>query len=251
MKRFQGKRVIITGGGRGIGRATVQRFAEEGATVILTGRNREVALSAAREISAQTGADIYPFVGDVSVCEDNRAAVRFALDRMGGIDVLINNAGVFYDEPFTAITEARWDEVIDVNLKGTFFMCQAVAPYLMEQCSGAIVNMSSINGIAGEIGYAHYNAAKAGVVLLTKTLALELGPYNVRVNCVCPGYIVTPASAAIDSPEFVEEYARNKIALHRVGKPEEVASVLAFLASDDASFISGESILIDGGQLAS
>lgn len=126
-------------------------------------------------------------------------------------------------------------------------MCQAVAPHLMGQRSGAIVNMSSTNGIAGEIGYAHYNAAKAGVVLLTKTLALELGPYNVRVNCVCPGYIVTPASAAIDSPEFVTDYARNKIALQRVGKPEEVAAVFAFLASEDASFITGESILIDGG----
>lgn len=251
MKRFRGKRVLITGGGRGIGLATVRRFAEEGAVVTLTGRDGEVALSAAREVSTQTGSEIYAFRGDVAVCENNRAAVSFAVDRMGGIDVLINNAGVFYDEPFTAISESRWDEVIDVNLKGTFFMCQAVAPHLMGQRSGAIVNMSSTNGIAGEIGYAHYNAAKAGVVLLTKTLALELGPYNVRVNCVCPGYIVTPASAAIDSPEFGTDYARNKIALQRVGKPEEVAAVFAFLASEDASFITGESILIDGGQLAS
>lgn len=250
MRRFGGKRVIVTGGSSGIGKATAARFAAEGATVVLTGRRREAAESVAVEIARDTGATVHPFVADVAIKADDEATIQFAIDRMQGVDILINNAGVYYEEAFTAITEARWDEVLDINLKGTFLMCQAVAPHFMQKKDGVIVNMSSTNGIAGEIGYADYNAAKAGVVLLTKTLALELAPYNVRVNCVCPGYILTPGSMAVDNEEFIADYARNKIPLQRVGRPEEVASVIVFLASDDASFITGESILIDGGQLA-
>lgn len=249
MRRFEGKRVIVTGGGQGIGKATVAHFATEGATVVLTDRRRDAAESAAREISRDTGATIYPFIGDVAIKSDDEATIQFALEKMQGIDVLVNNAGVYYEEPFTEITEERWDETINVDLKGTFLLCQAVAHHFMEKKAGVIVNMSSTNGIAAEFGYAHYNAAKGGVVLLTKTLALELGPYNVRVNCVCPGYIVTPGVEGMDSDEFIAAYINNKIPLRRLGQPEEVASVIAFLASDDASFVTGESILIDGGQL--
>jgi len=248
--RFAGKRVIVTGGGTGLGKATVERFAAEGAQVVITGRRRAVLEAAAGEMAGRTGALIWPFAADVSIKADDEATIAFALDKMKGVDVLVNNAGVFYDQPFTTITEERWDEVLDINLKGTFLMCQAIAPHFMEKKAGVIVNMSSTNGLAAEIGYAHYDAAKAGVVLLTKSLALELAPYNVRVNCVCPGYIVTEHTAAMDSQEFVAAYARDKIPLRRTGRPEEVASVIAFLASEDASFITGESILIDGGQLA-
>lgn len=250
MNRFQGKRAIVTGGGQGIGRAIAARLAAEGAAVVLTDRRREAAETAAAEIARESGAAVYPFVGDVASKADDEAAVRFALEKMQGIDVLVNNAGVYYTEPFLEITEARWDEILDIDLKGTFLMCQAVAPHLMKQRSGAMVNMASTNGIAGEAGYAHYNAAKAGVVLLTKTLALELGPFNIRVNCVCPGYIVTPGVEGMDSDDFVSNYINTKIPLRRLGQPEEVASVVAFLASEDASFVTGESILIDGGQLA-
>ncbi|GAB4533822.1 MAG: SDR family oxidoreductase [Anaerolineae bacterium] len=250
MRRFEGKRVIVTGGARGIGKATVARFAAEGATVVLTDRDREAAEATARQISVETGATIYPFIGDVSIKADDQAAVQYALERMGGIDVLVNNAGIYYEDRFEEITEERWDAIIDVDLKGTFLMCQAVVPYFKEKGSGIIINMASTNGIAGEIYYAHYNAAKGGVVLLTKTLAIELGPHNIRVNCVCPGYIVTESVQAMDSAEFVQDYIDNKIPLRRTGTPEEVAAVIAFLASDDASFVHGESILIDGGQLA-
>jgi len=169
---------------------------------------------------------------------------------MGGVDVLVNNAGIYYEDHFEDITEARWDRIMNVDLKGTFMMTQAVIPHFKQRRSGVIVNMASTNGLAGEIYYAHYNAAKGGVVLLTKTLALELGPYGIRVNCVCPGYILTESTAAMDSDEFVNDYIQNKIPLRRTGKPEEVAAVIAFLASDDASFVHGDAILIDGGQLA-
>lgn len=250
MRRFEGKGVVVTGGGRGIGKATVTRFAAEGATVVLTDRDGEAARAAAQEISRDIGATIYPFVGDVSVKADDLATVEFALEKMGGVDVLVNNAGVYYEEPFEEITEERWDEIMNIDLKGTFLMCQAVVPHFKKKRSGVIVNMASTNGIAGEIYYAHYNAAKGGVVLLTKTLAIELGPHNIRVNCVCPGYIVTEGVLAMDTEEFVQDYIDNKIPLRRTGTPDEVASVIAFLASDDASFVNGESILIDGGQLA-
>jgi len=250
MRRFEGKKVIVTGGSRGIGKATVARFAAEGASVVLTARNGAAAEATAREIAAQTGATIYAFAADVSNKADDLATVQFTLDKLGGLDVLVNNAGIYYTEPFEDITEERWDEIMAVDLKGTFLMCQAAAPYLKAQKAGAIVNMSSTNGLAGELYYAHYNAAKAGIVLLTKSLALELAPYNVRVNCVCPGYIQTESTDAMDTPEFIQKYCEEKIPLRRVGQPPEVASVIAFLASDDASFITGESVLIDGGQLA-
>jgi 3-oxoacyl-[acyl-carrier protein] reductase len=250
MRRFEGQRVIITGGARGIGKATVARFAAEGAAVVLTDRDREPAEATAREIARETGSAVYPFVGDVSVKADDVATVEFALKKMGGVDILVNNAGVYYEEPLEEITEERWDETLNVDLKGTFLMCQAVVTHFKENGSGIIVNMASTNGIAGEIYYTHYNAAKGGVVLLTKTLAIELGPFNIRVNCVCPGYILTESVIAMDLDEFRQEYIDNKIPLRRVGQPEEVASVIAFLASDDAAFVHGESILIDGGQLA-
>lgn len=250
MRRFEGKRVIVTGGAHGIGKATVARFAAEGATLVLTDVNGVAAEATARQIAAETGATLYPFGADVSIKADDLATVQFALEKMGGVDILVNNAGIYYEDPFEEITEVRWDGIMNVDLKGTFLMAQAVVPHFKAQRAGVIVNMASTNGLAGECNYSHYNAAKAGVVLLTKTLALELGPHNIRVNCVCPGYIVTESTVAMDSPEFVENYIQNEIPLRRTGKPEEVASVIAFLASDDASFVHGDAILIDGGQLA-
>lgn len=250
MHRFEGRRVIVTGGANGIGKATVARLAAEGAAVVLTDLDGAAAEAAARQIAAETGATVYPFAADVSVKADNLAAVQFALAQMGGVDVLVNNAGIYYEDHFEDITEERWDAIMNVDLKGTFLMTQAIVPHFKERRAGVIVNMASTNGLAGEMYYAHYNAAKGGVVLLTKTLALELGPYGIRVNCVCPGYIVTESTVAMDSDEFVNNYIQTKIPLRRTGRPEEVAAVIAFLASDDASFVHGDAILIDGGQLA-
>lgn len=250
MRRFEGKRVIVTGGAKGIGRAVVSRFAGEGATVVLTDINPAAAEVTAQQITAETGATVYHFVANVAIRADDLATVQFALDKMGGADILVNNAGVYSQDHFEDISEELWDAIMSVDLKGTFLMTQAIVPHFKERGSGIIVNMASTNGLAGEIYYAHYNAAKGGVVLLTKTLAIELGPMGIRVNCVCPGYIVTESTEAMDSAEFVNAYIQNKIPLRRTGTPEDVAGVIAFLASDDASFVHGDAILIDGGQLA-
>jgi 3-oxoacyl-[acyl-carrier protein] reductase len=250
MGKLEGKRAIVTGGARGIGKAIVTRLAQEGAAVLLTDISGPAAEATARQIGHETGAALHPFVADVSSKADDLATVQYALEKMGGVDILVNNAGIYYEDHFEDITEERWDAIMNVDLKGTFLMTQAVVPHFKEQGSGVIVNLASTNGLAGELYYAHYNAAKAGIVLLTKTLALELGPHNIRVNCVCPGYIVTESTQAIDSPVFVEAYVQNRIPLRRTGTPAEVAAVIAFLASDDASFVHGDAILIDGGQLA-
>lgn len=250
MRRFAGQRVIVTGGANGIGKATVSRFAAEGAAVVMTDVDAAAVGSAAAQIHRETGAAVHPFVADVSRKADNLATVQFALEAMGGVDVLVNNAGIYYEDPFEDITEARWDGILNVDLKGTFLMTQAIVPLLKAQQSGAIINVASTNGLVGERNFAHYNAAKGGVVLLTKTLALELGPHNIRINCVCPGYIVTESTQAMDTDEVAAAFAHNHIPLRRIGMPEEVAAVIAFLASADASFVHGDAILIDGGQLA-
>ncbi len=250
MRRFEGKRVLLTGAGRGIGRATAERFAAEGARLLITDRQAHLLEQTAEEIRAKYGGQVLAYVMDVSVRAEVEGMMAFALEQFGGVDVLINNAGVCREETFLEISEESWDEIVDINLKGHFLVAQAVAREMVKARSGVIVNMSSTNGLVGEAGYAAYNASKGGILLLTKTMALELGPYGIRVNCVAPGYIVTPMSTAIDSTNMILTYARDKIPLGRVARPEEVASVYAFLASDDASFINGEAIVIDGGQLA-
>jgi len=191
-----------------------------------------------------------------TVCDVSRAdeAERLAHEAeafLSGIDVLCNNAGIAWEEPFLEITPEHWDQLLAVNLRGMFLVAQCVARRMVARGKGgAIVNMASKNGLYGEVKYAHYNASKGGVVMLTKTMALELGPHGIRVNALCPGYIATPMSQEIDTPEFTEHYARTYIPLGRVGEMHEVASVYAFLASDEASFIHGACLLVDGGHMA-
>jgi 3-oxoacyl-[acyl-carrier protein] reductase len=194
-------------------------------------------------------------VCDVSSRASVESFVKEAVDTLGGIDVLINNAGIAWREPFLSITPSHWDRVIAVNLRGMFLVAQAVARVLVGQGSGGvIVNMSSTNGLGGEADYAHYNASKGGALLLTKTMAVELGPLGIRVNALCPGYIETPLNTAISAGlggrDFTDAYADASIPLGRPGRSSEVAAAYAFLASDDASFITGAEIVIDGGQLA-
>lgn len=249
MRRFEGEVVFVTGASRGIGRTTVERFAAEGAIVVLVSNDAEELKGAVAELEGR-GTSVLARVVDVSSPQQVNAAVEDAIAAFGKIDVLINNAGIAWEEPFLDITPEHWQKIMNVNLNGMFYVAQAVSRHMVRAGKGAIVNMASTNGLVGEEKYAHYNASKGGVVLLTKTMALELGRHGVRVNCVCPGYIQTPMSEAIDDEAFVKRYIDEKIPLGRAGKTADVAGVFAFLASEDAAFITGEAIVVDGGQLA-
>jgi NAD(P)-dependent dehydrogenase (short-subunit alcohol dehydrogenase family) len=253
VRGLTGKRVLISGGSSGIGEATAQRLLEEGARVVIGGLDADQVGAAVTRL-APLG-EISGVAVDVRVEGDVARLVSTALEALGGIDVLINNAGIAWREPFLDITPDNWDRIIAVNLRGMFLVAQAVSRVLVEQGSGgAIVNMSSTNGLGGEADYAHYNASKGGVLLLTKTMAVELGRHGIRVNALCPGYIDTPLNAGIvadmGDDGFVEAYARDSIPLGRPGRAAEVAAVYAFLASDDASFMNGAEVVVDGGQLA-
>jgi 3-oxoacyl-[acyl-carrier protein] reductase len=250
MNRFTGTRVLVTGGASGIGEATADRFLREGAHVVVVDRSRpNLAAAGERLAAARAGGELVLEEGDVAAAEDVERVVAAMVARFGGIDVLVSNAGIAYQEPFLEITRERWDETLRVNLAGMFVVAQRVAREMVRAGGGTILLTSSTNGLAGEDRYAHYNASKGGVTLLTKSLAIELGRHGIRVNAVCPGYIVTPLAEALDDPQAMEAY-RLRLPLRRLGRPEDVAGTFAFLASDDAAFIHGETIVIDGGQLA-
>jgi NAD(P)-dependent dehydrogenase (short-subunit alcohol dehydrogenase family) len=252
MRGLSGRRVLISGGSSGIGLAAARRFLEEGARVVVGGL--EAAEVAAAVASVRSYGEVSGVPGDVSGEEDVARLMETAAGALGGLDVLINNAGIARRDSFLTMTAEAWDRVLAVNLRGMFLVAQAAGRLMAEQgTGGVIVNMSSTNGIAGEEDFAHYNASKGGVLLLTKTMAVELGHLGIRVNALCPGFIHTPLNDAIaagQSGDFQESYAAERIPLGRSGRPEEVAAAYAFLASDDASFIHGTGLVIDGGQLA-
>lgn len=251
--RFRDQRVLITGGASGIGEATTRRFLEEGATVVVMDRSSENLAAAEQRllpVATSSGSTVLFLKGDVTEPDEVDAVVREMLSRFGGVDVLVSNAGIAYEEPFLETPLENWRSTLDINLTGMFVVTQRVAREMVKTGGGSILLTSSTNGLVGEDKYAHYNASKGGVTLLTKSLAIELGQYGIRVNAVCPGYIVTPLAESIDSPEFMEAY-RLSLPLRKLGRPEDVAGVFTFLASEDAAFVTGETIVIDGGQLAS
>jgi 3-oxoacyl-[acyl-carrier protein] reductase len=245
---FSGKHVIITGGARGIGLEIAIQFMQEGARVAILDVN-ETSLQKAEEHLVSISKSFSTHNVDVSDQKAVEKAVE-AVEMIQPIDILINNAGIANETPFLKITADEWRRIIDINLSGMFYVGQSVCRRMAERKKGVVVNMASKNGLDGEFGYAHYNSSKGGVVMLTKSMALELAHLGIRVNAVCPGYIQTPMSMEIDSPEFTDKFVERYIPLNRPGNVKETASVFLFLASDAASFITGQTIVVDGGQLA-
>ncbi len=247
--RLDGKVAIITGAGRGIGNATARKFLQEGARVVfcdVVPQRVDAALDALRPLGEVRG-----LIGDVTDPTFCDALVREAVAAFGELHILVNNAGIAIGKPFLEHTDADWDRTLAVNLKAIFVLSQRAARVMIAQGKGgAIVNMASTNGLMGEANLAAYNASKGGVVLLTKSMAIELAPYRIRVNAVCPGLIRTDLPLESGFDEAAMRDYLNKIPLRRLGTPEEVANLFAFLASDEASFITGAPFIIDGGQLA-
>lgn len=246
---FSGKRVLVTGGTRGIGRAAVEAFLAAGAHVAVNGRTED---STARA-TALLGVKTVAAPGDVASAEQCRAVIATAVQELGGLDVLVNCAGIARGGPVESVTEAVWDETLDTNLKGTFFCTQSALPHL-RAAKGNVVNLASDAGLIGEIGLAAYCASKGGVVNLTRALALELAP-DVRVNCVCPGYVDTDMvrrdviNASAD-PGTTEAALAATAPLNRIASPGEIATAILYLASDAARFMTGAALQIDGGTTA-
>ncbi len=244
--RLKDKVTIITGAGSGIGRGTALLFAGEGAKVVVADVNRKGGEDTVNEIR-QNGGEAFFALLDISNREQIKIVVNETLDKYGKIDVLINNAGIIQDALVVKMTEEQWDRVISIDLKGPFNCIQAVVGSMIEKGGGEIINVSSIVGLYGNVGQTNYAAAKAGLIGMTKTLAKELGKKGIRVNAIAPGFIITPMTSGI--PEKILEMMKEKTPLKRLGKPEDVANTLLFLASDEASFINGAVISVDGGLL--
>jgi len=245
--KLEGKCSIVTGAGRGIGKAIARKFLKEGSSVVICDLVEERTGSAVEEL--RHFGEIHGIVGDVTDSDFCEELVTTAFEKLGNLNVLVNNAGTGRFSPFLDHSEEDWDFILKTNLKSVFLMGQRFARFLVSHGgSGSIVNIASTNGLMAERDLAAYNSSKAGVILLTKTMAIELASMGIRVNCVSPGFIVTQlAREAGVSQDFTANYS-SKIPMGRLGKPGEVANVAAFLASDEASFVTGESVVVDGGQ---
>ncbi|MBM7553990.1 SDR family NAD(P)-dependent oxidoreductase [Thalassobacillus pellis] len=238
------KTAIITGGCKGIGYATAQKFLKEGANVVVVDLDQndiEHAVTTLKEYSQR----IEGFAADVSNKSKVQAVIQYTIEQFGSLDILINNAGIVQDAQLLKMKEDQWDRVIDVNLKGVFLMTQAAGLQMKEQNRGVILNASSVVGIHGNFGQTNYVASKSGVNGMTKTWAKELGCYNIRVNSIAPGFILT--DIVKNMPEKILNMMKEKSLLNDIGTPEDIANAYAFLASDEAQFVTGTIFSVDGG----
>ena len=244
--RLKGKVALITGGARGIGRAIALTFAREGADIAVADVNFEIAQKTALEIEG-LGSKALALQMDVTNYDLVEAGINKILDKMGKVDILVNNAGITKDNLVLRMSGAEWDAVINVNLKGTFNCIKAVSRPMVKQRSGRIISIASIIGLMGNPGQANYAASKAGIIALTKTIAKELASRNINANAVAPGFIQTEMTAKL--PEDIKKRMLEAIPLAKLGTPQDVANVCLFLASDESSYITGQTITIDGGMV--
>jgi 3-oxoacyl-[acyl-carrier protein] reductase len=247
---LKGQVALVTGASSGIGRATAIALGASGAAVAINYHRNEAGAEQTRAKIIEAGGRACIIQADVTKANDVRALVSRAVEGLGPVDILVNNAGSLIERlKLLELTEERWDEVIDLNLKSAFLCSQAVAASMMERKRGAIINVSSIAGRnGGALGSIHYSTAKGGLITMTKGFAKELAPYNIRVNAISPGVIDTPYHEQFSTPEAMRAYVSG-IPLGRVGDPREVANVILFLASNAASYLSGETIEINGGMM--
>lgn len=245
MKLLEGKTALVTGAARGIGKAIALKFASEGANVAFTDLAIDENGKATEAEIAAFGVKAKGYASNAASFEDTERVVAEIKNDFGTIDILVNNAGITKDGLMLRMTEAQWDAVINVNLKSAFNFCHAILPIMMRQRGGSIINMAAVVGVHGNVGQANYAASKAGMIALAKSVAQEMGPKGIRANAIAPGFIITAMTDKL-TDEVKADWAA-KIPLRRAGLPEDIANVATFLASDMASYVSGQVIQVDGG----
>ena len=247
MSDLSNKVAVITGGRRGIGRAIAELLAQRGADVLIGDCTEDPGTGTAAAIAAATGRRVIAQCVDVSDAKSAKEFIEYAIAQFGRIDILVNNAGITRDNLIIRISDEDWDNVLDVNLKGAFNCCKAVARQMMKQRYGRIVNITSVAGLAGNAGQTNYASSKAGLVGFTKSLAKELGPRNITVNAVAPGFVTTALTDVLQ--QEYKDLAIKMTPLGRFGTPEDIARAVAFFVSDDAAFITGQILSVDGGMV--
>ncbi|MDM5246900.1 MULTISPECIES: 3-oxoacyl-[acyl-carrier-protein] reductase [unclassified Lysinibacillus] len=247
MRKLEGKVAVVTGASRGIGRAIALKLANEGAKVVVNYSGSQAKAEEVVAMIQENGGEAIAVQGSVSKTEEVTALMDAAVKTFGSLDILVNNAGITRDNLLMRMKEDEWDDVLDTNLKGVFLCTKAVTRQMMKQRAGRIINISSIVGVAGNAGQANYVAAKAGVIGLTKTTAKELASRNILVNAVAPGFIETEMTEQL--PEDIKQGMLTQIPLAKLGQPEDIAKAVAFLASDDANYMTGQTLHIDGGMV--
>lgn len=245
--KLSGKNAVVTGGGRGVGRAVCLAFAKEGANVVVNYASNSKAAEEVVGMIEQMGRKAVAVKGDVSKEEDARRIVDTCVERFGSIHILVNNAGVTRPAMLHKMTEAEWDEVVNIHLKGAWLCTKAASKYFMDQNYGRIVNVTSVAGVVGTVGQINYSAAKGGIIALTKSTARELAKFNVTCNVISLGIVSTEMTEKIRTDEKLKEIYQRRILLNRFADPEDVAPAFVFFASDDARYITGQLLCVDGG----